>query len=125
MLLRIETYSAPAWEPGADEVTARSGAATGDVRLEVEIAPVEDAATDGGRPHRVAVHASRMWAVDGATGRPVWNVKVAVPRTFHDPPPTVVDGVPHAAEGGHLLTLDTATGSRRWTSFPTEAFNTR
>ncbi len=25
MLLRIETYFAPAWVPGADEVTARSG----------------------------------------------------------------------------------------------------
>jgi hypothetical protein len=29
VLLRIETYSAPAWEPGADEVTVRSGVGDG------------------------------------------------------------------------------------------------
>lgn len=65
-----------------------------------------------------ASHDSGMWAVDGLTGRPVWNVRVAEYRTSNDPPPTVAHGVLYAAVGGHVLALDTATGSRRWDVFP-------
>ncbi|WP_329265043.1 hypothetical protein OG223_52710 [Streptomyces sp. NBC_01478] len=111
MLLRIETYSAPAWEPGADEVTARSGAATGDVRLEVESAPVEDVATDGGGPHRVAAHAGTMWAVDGATGRPVSKV---FPHGGVHHTPTAVGGSVHVGNNKGLVAMDAATGEAAW-----------
>ncbi|WP_123974719.1 PQQ-binding-like beta-propeller repeat protein [Streptomyces sp. Ag109_O5-1] len=64
-----------------------------------------------------AAHHTRMWAVDGVTGRPVWDVRVADQGTVLNPP-TVAHGVLYAADGGHLLALDTATGSRRWDVFP-------
>ncbi len=65
-----------------------------------------------------ASHDGRMWAVDGLTGRPVWNVRVADHRTSGNPPPAVAHGVLYTAVGGHVLALDTATGSRRWDVFP-------
>jgi outer membrane protein assembly factor BamB len=65
-----------------------------------------------------ASHNGRMWAVDGRTGRPVWNAKVADYRTPHNPAPTVTDGVLYAAVDEHLVALDTATGDRRWDVFP-------